>query len=182
MGVQDRDWYIDDLREREKERQISKKTGLFSMLFVWCIVMGLVYGLMTIYVKHHKITILSGGDLIVHRSNDGHYYCNGAINGVDAEFIVDTGASLVMVSEDFAKKALIKGGSPATFQTANGNIYGSKVNNVNISVGTVSIDNVKVGVGLRGLNSNYALLGQSFLSQFDILITKNKLYLKIKQD
>ena len=44
----------------------------------------------------------------------------GTINGRVAKFMVDTGASVVSVSEPFAQQAGIVGGTPTTFHTANG--------------------------------------------------------------
>ena len=42
----------------------------------------------------------------------------------------------------------------------------------------MSVTNIKVGVGLQGGDENDALLGQSFLSKFDISMTKNKMVLR----
>jgi aspartyl protease family protein len=41
----------------------------------------------------------------------------------------------------------------------------------------MSVTNVKVGVGLIGGEPNQALLGQSFLSKFDISMVKNQMVL-----
>jgi aspartyl protease family protein len=49
---------------------------------------------------------------------------------------------------------------------------------VGISVGPITVSNVTVGVGLRMSDENDALLGQSFLSKFDISIIKNQLVLR----
>lgn len=199
MGMQDRDWYREALREREKQRQIDEtrakfsvfsrkhlgakavsptKTGLIPMMIFWCVVMGLLYMLMTNYLKPKQAQVLANGDLAINRSQDGHFYTTGTINGKEAKFMVDTGASLVSVSEEFAKKAFIRGGVPTTFKTANGDRPGLVVEGVGVSIGPVSVTNVKVGVGLRGGDENDALLGQSFLSKFDITMSKTQMVLR----
>jgi len=199
MGMQDRDWYRETLREREKQRQIDEtrakfsvfsrkhlgakavsptKTGLIPMMIFWCAVMGLLYMLMTNYLKPKQAQVLANGDLAINRSQDGHFYTTGTINGKEAKFMVDTGASLVSVSEEFAKKAFIRGGVPTTFKTANGDRPGLVVEGVGVSIGPVSVTNVKVGVGLRGGDENDALLGQSFLSKFDITMSKTQMVLR----
>jgi aspartyl protease family protein len=49
---------------------------------------------------------------------------------------------------------------------------------VTIAVGPVSVTNVRVGVGLFGLDDDAALLGQSFLSKFDVLLQKDRMVLR----
>jgi len=200
MGIQDRDWYQQAQREREKQRQMDEtrakfsmfsrkhlggknvsptKTGLIPMLVFWCVVMGLLYGLMTHYLKPKQAQVLGNGDLVINRSHDGHFYTLGNINGHEVKFLIDTGASLVSVSEKFANKAALQGGTPTTFKTANGNHSGRVVEGVRVSIGNLSVTNVRVGVGLNlGADENAALLGQSFLAKFDISMSKNQLILK----
>lgn len=199
MGVQDRDWYRDAQIEREKRRQIAETrskfstfsrkhlgtkpasatwSGLIPMLVFWFVVMGLVYGMMTRYLKPKQAQVMSNGDLVISRSQDGHFYTTGKINGREAKFLIDTGATLVGVSEQFAQKAFIQGGVPTTFKTANGNNPGRIVEGLSVSIGPVSVTNVKVGVGLRMDDEDQALLGQSFLSRFDITMNKDQLTLR----
>lgn len=203
MGMQDRDWYRDFQREKAKQEKINAtrgkfsnfsrkylgaertpatkgsvpQMGLFSMMVFWLLVMGLLYGLMTHYLKPKQAKILANGDLVMQRSQDGHFYVLGTINGIEAKFMVDTGASLVTVSESFARKALLVGGTPTIFHTANGDRPGRVVDGHSLVIGPVTATNVKIGVGLSGSNENDALLGQSFLSKFDISMSKDKLVL-----
>ncbi|MDO8448868.1 MAG: retropepsin-like aspartic protease, partial [Rhodoferax sp.] len=128
--------------------------------------------------KPKQARVLANGDLVINRSQDGHFYTTGTINGREARFMVDTGASLVSVSEKFAQKAFIRGGVPAMFHTANGDRPGRIVEGLGVSIGPVSVTNVKVGVGLNLGDENEALLGQSFLSKFDITMGKNQMVLR----
>ncbi|TXT36285.1 MAG: aspartyl protease family protein [Comamonadaceae bacterium] len=199
MGIQDRDWYRDAQREKEKQRQMDetrskfssftrqnlgvktgspRQLGLIPMMIFWCAVMGLLYMLMTHYLQPRQAKVMANGDLVIKRSQDGHFYTLGTVNGVDAKFMVDTGASLVTVSDDFAKKALIRGGVTTTFKTANGDAQGRIVDGVGVSIGPVSVTNVRVGVGLRGHEASDALLGQSFLSKFDIIMGKDQMVIR----
>jgi len=199
MGKEDRDWYREAQREREKQRQIDEtrnkftafsrknlaakavsptNTGLIPMILFWCAVMGLLYMLMTHYLKPKQAQVLANGDLVINRSQDGHFYTTGTINAREARFMVDTGATLVGVSETFAQKASLRGGIPTTFKTANGDQPGRIVEGVELAIGPVMVTNVRVGVGLRGSDENDALLGQSFLSKFDITMSKNQMVLR----
>ena len=205
MGVED----SDAQRERDKQRQLDetrqkftsfssknmgrkkttnspaparglRQTGLLPMLLFWCVVMGLVYGLMTYYLKPKQTQIQANGDLIIPRSQDGHFYTPGTVNGREVLFLVDTGASLVSVSESLAQAAGIRGGVPTTFQTANGARPGRVVDGVDVSVGPMRVTNLKVGVGLSLGDDTQALLGQSFLSKFDISLSQNQMILRAR--
>ncbi|OGB51733.1 MAG: hypothetical protein A2496_08235 [Burkholderiales bacterium RIFOXYC12_FULL_60_6] len=153
---------------------------MIPMMIFWCVVMGLLYLLMTHYLKPKQAQVLANGDLVIKRSQDGHFYTTGIINGQEAKFMVDTGASLVSVSEAFAQKARMQGGVPTTFRTANGDHPGRVVDGVGVAIGPVRVSNVKVGVGLRMGDDNAALLGQSFLSKFDITMGKNQMVLRAR--
>lgn len=199
MGVQDRDWYIDAQREREKQGQLDKTRGKFStfsrkhfsakphqprqiglipMLIFWCAVMGLLYFLMNHYIKPKQVKVLTNGTLVIERARDNHFYIDGHVNGQKVRFMVDTGASMVTVSENLAQKANINGGRTTTFNTANGPLQGRIVDGVGIALGPVRVSNVRVGVGLYGFDVDEALLGQSILSKFDISIQKNQMFLR----
>lgn len=201
MGIEDRDWHRDAQREQEKQRQMDEtrarfsrftskhlgeknaspiKTGLIPMMIFWCVVMGLLYLLMTHYLKPKQAQVQANGDLVIKRSQNGHFYTLGTINGQEVIFVVDTGASLVSVSEAFAQKAHVSGGVPTTFKTANGSYPGRVVDGVEVTIGPVSVSNVKLGVGLRMGEDNEALLGQSFLSKFDITMDKNQMVLRAR--
>ncbi len=196
-----KDWHRKKQVEQDKQRQIDEtrakfsaysqkhlgvkrvsttRSGLIAMLAFWCIVMGIVYGLMTRYLKPKQAQILSNGDLVISRSQDGHFYTTGKINGREAKFLIDTGATLVGVSEKFAQKAFILGGVATTFKSANGDHPGRVVEGVGVSIGPVSLTNVKVGVGLRMDDEDQALLGQSFLSKFDITMNSNQMILRAR--
>ncbi len=158
----------------------SLKWGPFAIIVFWAVVMGLLYLLMTHYLKPKPVTVTASGDLLIARSRDGHFYATGSVNGRPVRFLVDTGASLVTVSEPFARAAGIAAGVPTTFRTANGNLAGRIVSDVPVSLGPIDISGVRVGVGLVGGDAEDALLGQSFLSKFDITLTKEQMTLHPK--
>ena len=93
-------------------------------------------------------------------------------------FLVDTGASYVTVSQEFARHAGISGGTPTRFHTANGVIDGTIVDNLAVSMGPAEVSGIKVAVGLIGTGRDTALLGQSFLSRFQITLTGDQMVLR----
>jgi aspartyl protease family protein len=205
MGIQDRDWYRDAQREREKQAALdaTKKKftrytntfmgikaannasscgkpemGLIPMLVFWFVVMGLLYALMHHYLKPKPPRVSANGELVIKRASDGHFYAPGTVNGYPVTFMVDTGATLVSVSETVAKKLSLNGGVQTTFRTANGDQPGRIVGGVGVAVGPMSVTGVRVGIGLRMADANEALLGQSFLSKFKITMDGSTMVLK----
>lgn len=67
--------------------------------------------------------IVEGGETRIPMAPDGHFWLRAKINGVPANFLVDTGATLTAVSQGVADRAGLKprrGGLPVTVNTANG--------------------------------------------------------------
>ena len=159
----------------------ATKTGLIPMLVVWGIVMAGLYFAMAHYLKPQAAQVLANGDLVITRAQDGHFYTTGTINGHAAVFLVDTGASLVSVSEPFAATAGLRGGTPTTFKTANGDRPGRIVGGNTVAIGPVRVTNMRVGVGLSAGADNAVLLGQSFLSRFNITMGERELVLRPRQ-
>ncbi|GAB4217878.1 MAG: TIGR02281 family clan AA aspartic protease [Rhodoferax sp.] len=205
MGLQDQDGFRDAQREREKQRQMDAtrqkfaqftregscnapkprrfqpgQTGLIPMMVFWCVVMALLYAGMTYVLKPKTPQVLANGDLAIPRGRDGHFYVAGQVNGQAVTFMVDTGASLVSVSEALAQAASLHGGSPTTFHTANGSHPGRVVEGADVTVGPLRVTKVRVGVGLRMGDDTQALLGQSFLSKFNLSISQDTLVLRAR--
>lgn len=179
MSVEDRDGWRDAHPAKGIEPMPKAlRWGHVSILAFWFAVMGVVYVAMDHYMKPRQAVITAEGELRVPRHRDGHFYVDGAVNGKPLTFLIDTGASGVVVSEAFARSAGLQGGEPATFNTANGQLRGQLVRGVPVSAGPFSISAVTVGVGLVGKGSDHGLLGQNFLSRFEISISKKELVLR----
>lgn len=146
----------------------------------WLVVMAALYGLMTLVLKPPAVTVSANGDLSILRARDGHFYANGTVNGHPVRFLVDTGATTVVVSEAVAQAAGLSGGQATVFRTANGNLPGRVVGNVQVGVGPVQVSGLRVGVGLVGGDSDRALLGQNFLSRFNITLSGDEMVLRGK--
>lgn len=154
--------------------------GPLAILAFWLGVMGVLYAIMNQVLKPAPLVVAVSGELLIPRSRDGHFYVAGMVAGRPVTFLVDTGASMVVVSEKFADAAGLARGQPATFKTASGDLQGRIVPGVTVSVGPASMSGARVGVGLVGGDPDMALLGQSFLSRFEVVLSGERMILRGK--
>ena len=154
--------------------------GPLAIVLFWLALMGVLYAVMTQVLKPPPLVVSASGELTLSRARDGHFYAQGQIQGKPVTFLVDTGASLVVVSEAFAREAGLAQGSPTTFRTANGELPGRIVPGLTVAVGPASVSGTRVGVGLVGMDADVALLGQSFLSRFELVVSGDTLTLRAK--
>src|SRR6185295_476158 len=99
----------------------------------------------------------------------GHFFTEAMINGVSMRFLVDTGASVVVLSADEASRAGIewKKGRRAGLQTANGRTSGYIVKLDSLKVGSIELSNID-GVVLEEGPGTVGLLGMSFLNRVEM--------------
>ena len=154
--------------------------SLAGLLLFWLAVMAGLYLLMDRVRQPRASTVTGEGHLVIPRHPDGHFRVAGTVNGEPAMFLVDTGASLVAVSDALARRAGLTGGEPATFHTANGPREGRIVQADSVTLrGGLGVSQLRVGTGLVGLGDDAdALLGQNFLRHFDVEMTRSQLVLR----
>jgi aspartyl protease family protein len=99
----------------------------------------------------------------------GHFITTGVVNGTSLRFIVDTGASTVVLSSSDARRAGINylAGARTSTQTANGVIPAYNVKLDTLKVGDIEINNVDAIV-IEGDRLPMALLGMSFLNRMEM--------------
>ncbi|WP_158290200.1 TIGR02281 family clan AA aspartic protease [Ramlibacter sp. WS9] len=157
---------------------VASRIGHIYVLLFWAVVMGVVWFAMERVMAPKRAVVTAQGELVIPRHRDGHFYVDGTINGKPLRFMVDTGASGVVVSEAFAKDAGLPRGEPTTFQTANGTLAGRTVRGIAVTAGPLSVSSTSVGVGLVGGKQGVGLLGQSFLSKFNMSMTREEMVLR----
>lgn len=100
------------------------------------------------------------------RAADGHYWAQARIDGHAVRVLVDTGASLVALTREDARRLGVNP-APSDFtgkvQTASGVIRAAPVELSSVSVSGARIDKVQALVFEDGLT--YSLLGMSYLGR-----------------
>ena len=105
--------------------------------------------------------------IILNIAQDGHFYTRLKINNVEVLFMVDTGASDMMLNINDAKKIGIDVNRLVfnrPYQTANGRSFGAIVNLKEVDIAGIKFNNVKASVNDADMGVN--LLGMSFLRRF----------------
>lgn len=109
------------------------------------------------------------GSVALIADSRGHFVTTGNVNGMPLRFLVDTGASVIALSVDDAKRAGVNylAGSRGQVQTANGiaTVYLVKLDAV--KVGEILLNNVDAAV-IDGNKLPIALLGMSFLNRMEM--------------
>ncbi|ATE62602.1 TIGR02281 family clan AA aspartic protease [Thauera sinica] len=108
----------------------------------------------------------SGVDsLTLQADSRGHFVTRGRVNGAPAQFLVDTGATLVSLGRSDAERAGIdyRKGTPGLTSTANGDARVWRVRVDTLEVGGLKVHNVDAAVHDRDLP--VSLLGMSFLNR-----------------
>jgi aspartyl protease family protein len=120
----------------------------------------------------------SGGTKIVlSASSGGHFFTQGQINGRAVQLVVDTGATLVSLSVGDAERVGLnyKAGQAVQMSTANGVIPGWRLKLGSVRVGDVVVYDVDAIVSSGAMP--YVLLGNSFLTHFQMTRTNDQLVL-----
>lgn len=151
----------------------------------WMLVIGAMYLLMDWLLAPAPVVQITNADggaaLQLPRHRDGHFYVQGAINGAPVQFMIDTGASLVSVSDTLAEAAQLHGGRQTTFSTANGTRQGRVVRAASLRLGNFTLENVEIGTGLNMGRGEPALLGQNVLRHFHVTMEGNTMVLRPRQ-
>jgi aspartyl protease family protein len=110
----------------------------------------------------------SGSKIVLTASQGGHFVTAGRINGQQVQFVVDTGATDVAMSEGQARRLGIKykEGTVGYSGTANGVVPTWHVKLSSVRVGDVELHEVEASV--LPAEMPVVLLGNSFLSRFQM--------------
>jgi aspartyl protease family protein len=109
---------------------------------------------------------VSGKELQVKMSSDGHFWVLATVNNVPRRMLIDSGATVTAISPSTARAAHVDVGAglaPIVLQTANGPAPGQTGKVDEIEVGNIVARNLRI-VTSPGLG-NLDVLGMNFLSK-----------------
>jgi aspartyl protease family protein len=112
------------------------------------------------------------------RAADGHFYADAEVNGANIRFIVDTGAtSVVLTAADAQRAGLGSGDFTASGVGAGGTIRLRPVTLARLALGPIEAADVPAMVAEQGLP--VSLLGQSYLARLgSVTIARDTMVLR----
>ena len=114
------------------------------------------------------------GQIVVPQRPDGHYYLTLDVNGQPVEFVVDTGASQIVLSQQDAESVGLAPGLldySGTASTANGIVTTAPVRLDSLTLGPLTIRDMPAVVNGGAMDGS--LLGMTYLDRFQSLQFRN---------
>ena len=106
-------------------------------------------------------------EFVVRQGSGGHYVVSGKVNGVDVDFLLDTGATNVALPHALALRLGLERGVPVQIRTASDIVPGYLVTLDRVELGPLSLRRVRAVVTERMIGDE-VLLGMSFLRHFEL--------------
>ncbi|KFE36988.1 retropepsin-like aspartic protease family protein [Thioclava atlantica] len=111
--------------------------------------------------------VVSNGRIEVPQAPDGHYYLTADVNGTPTRFVVDTGASQVVLTQQAAERAGIATQGLAYIgqaRTANGIVATAPVRIRSFDLGPIHDSGLRAVVNRGAMDTS--LLGMTYLTRF----------------
>lgn len=166
------------------EQQDTANIGRYMIIGMWVTAMVLGTVLINLHLERERnpnnnlVTSLNGQQrsITLQRSRNGHYLVTGRINGTEAEFLVDTGATSVSIPVNIAQAAGLPRGAEFPVNTANGvgRVYATEVSELQIGDFLVRDAIAHINPGLSG----EVLLGMSVLRNFELELRDDQLIIR----
>ncbi|WP_417257405.1 retropepsin-like aspartic protease family protein [Celeribacter sp.] len=166
------------IANRKRMGQMVRHAVLWALIFIGIIA---AVGLWTDVKPRLSPAQINHGNGVVEipRDRSGHYVVTASVNGAPIEFLVDTGASNVVLSAEDAARVGINVDDLAFVgqaQTANGTVRTAPVRIDTLELGGIQDDRVKAYVTDGELFGS--LLGMEYLQRFEkIEISRDRLIL-----
>lgn len=152
---------------RQRLSKLARDAAMWGLIFVGAVA---VYGLWNDIgpqMFNRQSFDRATGQIVVPQSMDGHYYVTMGIDGTPVRFVIDTGASDLVLSLQDAQRVGIDTRQLAYLgqaDTANGTVSTAPVRLKTVSIEGVTAHDVRASV--NGGQMDGSLLGMSFLNRF----------------
>ena len=170
-------WFF--AQNRKSLGHITQQALVWGLIFVGVIAAVGLWGDIRQTVRPGQAVLAEAGRIEVPRAPDGHYYLTAEVNGTPVEFVIDTGASQIVLSERDARRAGIDTTGLVYIGraiTANGEVRTAPVRLERLAIGPFSDERVRAVVNEGELDRS--LLGMDYLQRFSsVEISGNRLVL-----
>ena len=155
------------VQSRGRRGAAAQHLAVWGLIFIGVIASLGLWSDIAKTVTPQEATIGPGGAISVPRGPDGHYHVTLRIGGVPVRFMVDTGASDMVLTPADAKRVgidLARLAFVGTATTANGEVATARVRLHDVTLGPVTDPVVSAEVNKMAMDSS--LLGMSYLQRF----------------
>ena len=123
--------------------------------------------------------VVRNGVIELRQADDGHYYADTVVNGIAVTFLIDTGASDIVLSEEDARRVGLDPDSlsySGQADTANGLVTTAPVRLKTLVLGPY--EDRDLAASVNGGDLTDSLLGMRYLSRFDMSISGDRMTLR----
>jgi aspartyl protease family protein len=166
-----------DQNPKEGDKQLGYQgLGRWMIYLSWVLLLALLSLLFSQWLQReenpNRQVVLtsqqeSGGEIVLRRNRAGHYRVPGSINGVEVNFMLDTGATYVAVSQSLADRAGMDRLARTQSITANGTVTSWLSRIDEVGLGPILMRDVRAVI-LPAMPNNEVLLGMSFLQHLKL--------------
>lgn len=158
-------------------KHFESKIGKTMTTVTWLLVLGLLTLVFNRFLESEQnpnqtpqafIAENNRKVVVLKMNRSGHYVTSGKINQVAVEFLLDTGATDVAISEKLARKLNLKIIGQSMSQTANGVVPSYRAVLDSVTIGNITLNNIRASI-FGGLPGDEVLLGMSFLKQLEMV-------------
>jgi aspartyl protease family protein len=158
-------WFV--VSQRRQAGRLAQYAAIWGFIFLGAIVAVGLWGDIRETVAPRQSVMMEGARVELPRAVDGHFYVTMEVNGAPIRFVIDTGASeLVLSRADAARAGIEPDGlifSGRAF-TANGMVETAPVTLASVVLGGVADTDVPAVVNAGEMPES--LLGMSYLERF----------------
>lgn len=161
------------MSQRGNLGKTAQQASVWGLIFVGVIAAVGMWGDIRNTVSPRQ-QIDAAGEIVLPRQPNGHYYLTLDVNDVPVDFVVDTGASQIVLSQEDAARVGI---DPASLRylgvanTANGQVRTAPVWMDRISLG--EMQDFEVPAVVNDGQMDGSLLGMTYLDSFDTIQIRN---------
>jgi len=158
-------WFI--VQNRDGMAKMLQQAMIWGFLFLGVIAAYGLWNDVQRQTMNNQTLQLGNGQIAVPRQMDGHYYLTLAINGENIRFVVDTGATDMVLTREDARRAGLDVDTLSfigTANTANGTVRTAPVRLNTVRLGDITDTDVYASV--NGGEMDGSLLGMGYLEKW----------------
>ncbi|MCW3780061.1 retropepsin-like aspartic protease family protein [Defluviimonas salinarum] len=166
------------LANRRQLGKVAQQAAIWGLIFLGAIAVAGLWDDIRRSARPAE-AVIRGDSIEVPAAADGHFYLMAEVNGVTVRFVVDTGATdIVLTQRDAARAGLDPEGLNyfGTAMTANGRVATAPVRLDTLALGGVSDANVPAVV--NGGELDTSLLGMSYLGRHEVTFSRDRMILR----